>query len=102
MTIHDFDMARFLLGSEVVEVYTSGAVLVDRHRRSRRHRHRGAAHLRQRRSTSSTIAAAVCGYDQRVEILGSGGAIQTENSTPTQPSSAPATISAATCRYTSS
>ena len=29
MTIHDFDMARFLMGEEVVEVYATGAVLVD-------------------------------------------------------------------------
>mgnify|MGYP001371973216 FL=1 len=29
MTIHDFDMARYLSGSEVVEVYTNAAVLVD-------------------------------------------------------------------------
>jgi myo-inositol 2-dehydrogenase/D-chiro-inositol 1-dehydrogenase len=29
MTIHDFDLARFLAGSEVEEVYTSGAVRVD-------------------------------------------------------------------------
>ena len=29
MTIHDFDMARFLVGAEVVEVYTQAAVTVD-------------------------------------------------------------------------
>ena len=29
MTIHDFDMARFLVGSEVEEVYAAGGVLVD-------------------------------------------------------------------------
>jgi myo-inositol 2-dehydrogenase / D-chiro-inositol 1-dehydrogenase len=29
MTIHDFDMARYLSGSEVSEVYAAGAVLVD-------------------------------------------------------------------------
>src|SRR5207245_5233090 len=29
MTIHDFDMARFLVGDEVEEVYTAGAVMVD-------------------------------------------------------------------------
>src|ERR1039458_8048477 len=28
MTIHDFDMARYLMGSEVTEVYTRAAVLV--------------------------------------------------------------------------
>src|SRR5438132_1055706 len=29
MTIHDFDMARFLIGDEVEEVYTAGAVTID-------------------------------------------------------------------------
>lgn len=29
MTIHDFDMARYLAGSDVTEVYASGAVLID-------------------------------------------------------------------------
>jgi myo-inositol 2-dehydrogenase/D-chiro-inositol 1-dehydrogenase len=29
MTIHDFDMARFLSGSEVSEVHAYGTVLVD-------------------------------------------------------------------------
>src|SRR5207249_8756848 len=29
MTIHDFDMARFLIGDEVDEIYTAGAVMVD-------------------------------------------------------------------------
>ena len=29
MTIHDFDMARYLTGSEVTEVYASGSVLID-------------------------------------------------------------------------
>src|SRR5258706_1047234 len=29
MTIHDFDMARFLIGREVEEVYTAAAVMVD-------------------------------------------------------------------------
>ena len=29
MTIHDFDMARYVTGSEVVEVFARGAVRVD-------------------------------------------------------------------------
>ena len=36
MVIHDFDMARFVTGSEVVEVYARGSVRVDpAHRRGR-------------------------------------------------------------------
>lgn len=29
MTIHDFDTARFLIGDEVEEIYTSAAAMVD-------------------------------------------------------------------------
>jgi len=29
MTIHDFDMARYLIGSEVTEIYAAGGVMVD-------------------------------------------------------------------------
>ncbi len=51
MMIHDFDMARFLLGEEPVEVHAVGSVLVDpgdRQGRRRRHRDGDDAHrLRQ-------------------------------------------------------
>ncbi len=41
MTIHDFDMARYLVGREVTELYAAGGVLVDPEiGRGRRHRHR--------------------------------------------------------------
>ncbi len=51
MTIHDFDMARFLIGSEVEEIYTAGGVMVDPDdRRSRRPRYGGdCAALQERR-----------------------------------------------------
>ena len=52
MTIHDFDMARFVAGSEVVEVYARGArARRPGHRRGRRRRHR-----RRRRSSTRTAA----------------------------------------------
>ena len=48
MMIHDFDMARFVTGSEVVEVFARGAVRVEPVvRRGRRHRH-GTGHARAR------------------------------------------------------
>ena len=41
MMIHDFDMASFVTGSEVVEVFARGAVRIDpSFARGRRHRHR--------------------------------------------------------------
>ena len=51
MTIHDFDMARYVTGSEVVEVYARGAVRITPELgRARRRRHRGRdARPRERR-----------------------------------------------------
>ena len=52
MTIHDFDMARFVTGSEVVEVFARGAVRVDPafgERGRRRHRD---GHARARRTAA--------------------------------------------------
>ncbi len=85
MTIHDFDMARFLLGSEVVEVYTSSAVLVDPAigEAATSTPALRPAHLRQRRSASSTIAAAPSTATTNVSKSSvPGGAIQTENKYP--------------------
>ena len=47
MTIHDFDMARYVTGSDVVEVFARGAVRIDRARRAGRRRH-GRRHARAR------------------------------------------------------
>ncbi|HWQ14131.1 MAG TPA: inositol 2-dehydrogenase [Roseiflexaceae bacterium] len=85
MAIHDWDMARFLTGSEIEEVYVQGGVLVDPAI--------GAAgdidtHVTLLRFASGAIGTvdnsrrAVYGYDQRVEVFGSAGAIQTENNYP--------------------
>jgi myo-inositol 2-dehydrogenase / D-chiro-inositol 1-dehydrogenase len=85
MAIHDWDMARFLTGSEIEEVYVQGGVMVDPAI--------GAAgdidtHVTLMRFASGAIGTvdnsrrAVYGYDQRVEVFGSAGAIQTGNSYP--------------------
>ena len=66
MMIHDFDMARFLAGSEVTEVnaigslkFANGAIgVIDNSRK------------------------AVYGYDQRVEVFGSEGCAEDQNDTP--------------------
>ena len=76
MTIHDFDMARFVTGSEVV-----GGVRARRRarrsgvRRGGRRRH-GGGHARARERLPDAIdnsRQAVYGYDQRVEVFGSRG-----------------------------
>jgi myo-inositol 2-dehydrogenase / D-chiro-inositol 1-dehydrogenase len=86
MTIHDFDMARFLSGSEVVEVFARGAVLVDPAI--------GAAGDIDTAIITLTFAngclgvidnsrKAAYGYDQRVEVFGSGGSAACTNDQPT-------------------
>lgn len=95
MTIHDFDMARFLIGDEVEEVYTAAGVLVDPAIGAAGDLDTALIVLRFRNGVIGTIdncRQAAYGYDQRVEILGSAGKIATENCFPNQ-----ATISTADC-----
>ena len=82
MTIHDFDMARFVAKSEVVEVYRArlGAHR-PRLRRGRRRGHGGVL-LEHENGCFTTIdnsRQAVYGYDQRVEVFGSAGMAASEN-----------------------
>lgn len=82
MTIHDFDMARFLAGSEVEEVYTTAGVMVDPAIGEAGDVDTAVIVLRFASGAIGTIdnsRRAVYGYDQRVEVLGSAGAIRTEN-----------------------
>lgn len=87
MTIHDFDMARFLIGSEVESVYAAGAVRVDPEIGKAGDLDTALIVLHFKNGVIGTIdnsRKAVYGYDQRVEILGSKGAITTENWYPNQ------------------
>ncbi len=83
MTIHDFDMARYLLG-DVEEVYTTGAVLVDPAIGEAGDIDTAVVSLRFKSGAIGTIdnsRRAIYGYDQRVEVFGSGGMIQAANNT---------------------
>ena len=85
MTIHDFDMARFLVGSEVEEVFTAAGVMVDPAIGEAGDVDTAVIMLRFANGVIGTIdnsRRAVYGYDQRVELLGSAGAIKTENNYP--------------------
>ena len=87
MTIHDFDMARFLIGDEVEEVFVAGGVMVDPAIGAAGDLDTAVIVLRFRSGAIGTIdncRQAAYGYDQRVEILGSLGKIATENLTPTR------------------
>jgi myo-inositol 2-dehydrogenase/D-chiro-inositol 1-dehydrogenase len=87
MTIHDFDMARFLIGDEVEEIYTAGAVMVDPEIGKAGDLDTALIVLRFKNGVIGTIdnsRQAAYGYDQRVEILGSAGSIATGNNYPNQ------------------
>jgi myo-inositol 2-dehydrogenase / D-chiro-inositol 1-dehydrogenase len=87
MTIHDFDMARFLIGDEVEEIFVSGGVMVDPEIGAAGDLDTALIVLRFRNGVIGTIdncRQAAYGYDQRVEILGSLGKISTENLYPNQ------------------
>lgn len=85
MTIHDFDMARYLMGSEVVEVYTAAGVLVDPAIGEAGDVDTAVITLRFENGAIGTIdnsRQAVYGYDQRAEVFGSGGMVSTLNNLP--------------------
>ncbi|GAB1475585.1 inositol 2-dehydrogenase [Bacillota bacterium] len=85
MTIHDFDMARFITGSEADEIYVAGAVLVDPAIGK-------AGDIDTALITIKFENGAICnidnsrkaayGYDQRVEAFGAKGKIETSNDLP--------------------
>jgi myo-inositol 2-dehydrogenase/D-chiro-inositol 1-dehydrogenase len=84
MMIHDFDMARFLIGDEVEEMYTAAGVLADPEIGEAGDLDTAVVVLRFRNGTIDNSRNAVFGYDQRVEILGSKGKIATENRFPNE------------------
>jgi myo-inositol 2-dehydrogenase/D-chiro-inositol 1-dehydrogenase len=82
MTIHDFDMARYLVGKEVVEVYAKGAVLVDPNIGVIGDIDTAVVTLTYTDGTMAVIdnsREAAYGYDQRVEVFGSKGMVQSNN-----------------------
>jgi myo-inositol 2-dehydrogenase/D-chiro-inositol 1-dehydrogenase len=84
MTIHDFDMARFLLG-EVDEIYAAAGVLVDPKIGAAGDVDTAMITLKFRNGALGVIdnsRQAVYGYDQRVEVFGSQGSARSENRYP--------------------
>ncbi len=85
MTIHDFDMARYLISSEVEEVYVAAGVMVDPAIGEAGDVDTAIITLRFENGVIGTIdnsRRAVYGYDQRVEVFGSGGMVTVSNKTP--------------------
>jgi myo-inositol 2-dehydrogenase / D-chiro-inositol 1-dehydrogenase len=82
MTIHDFDMARYVTGSEVVEVFARGAVHVDPEFGEAGDVDTALVTLVHESGCLTAIdnsRQAVYGYDQRVEVFGSRGMAASEN-----------------------
>ena len=82
MTIHDFDMARWLLGEEPVAVSAHAAVLTDPAIRAAGDFDSANVLLETasgRQAVITNSRRATYGYDQRVEVLGSGGMVAAEN-----------------------
>lgn len=85
MTIHDFDMAQFLLGEEIVEVCAMASVLVDPAIGKAGDFDSAQVMLKTasgRQAMISNSRRATYGYDQRIEVHGSLGAVSAENQRP--------------------
>jgi myo-inositol 2-dehydrogenase/D-chiro-inositol 1-dehydrogenase len=87
MMIHDFDMARWLLGSEPTAVFATGSCLVDKAIGD-------AGDVDTAAVILQTGSGAICqisnsrrctyGYDQRIEVFGEKGMLRADNETATR------------------
>ena len=85
MMIHDFDMVRYLSGSEVIEVNAYGSVLVDPEIGKAGDVDTAIVSLKFANGALGVIdnsRKAVYGYDQRVEVFGSKGQAVAANDKP--------------------
>jgi myo-inositol 2-dehydrogenase/D-chiro-inositol 1-dehydrogenase len=82
MTIHDFDMARFLLGEEPASITAQASVLVDRKIGELGDYDSASVMIETASGKHCTISnsrRATYGYDQRIEVHGSRGMVAAEN-----------------------
>jgi myo-inositol 2-dehydrogenase/D-chiro-inositol 1-dehydrogenase len=82
MTIHDFDMARYISGKQVKEVFSRGAILVDPEIGKAGDLDTAITTLIFEDNTMAVIdncRKAVYGYDQRLEVFGSKGMLMADN-----------------------
>lgn len=84
MTIHDFDMVRYLAGCDAVEVYVNAGVMVDKAIGEAGDVDTAVIVLKMENGSIAVIdnsRKAVYGYDQRAEVFGSKGMVATANDT---------------------
>ncbi|VAW21424.1 hypothetical protein MNBD_ALPHA12-649 [hydrothermal vent metagenome] len=82
MSIHDFDMARFLIGEEIETVMASASVLVDKEIGELGDFDSASIILTTasgRQCAISNSRRATYGYDQRIEVHGSLGMVRAQN-----------------------
>ncbi len=87
MTIHDFDLARYLTGEEIVEVAAFGGCLIDPAIGEAGDIDIATIMLKFQSGAIGVVEntrATPYGYDQRVEILGSNASVESENMTPSR------------------
>lgn len=86
MTIHDFDLARFMLGEEPVEVFAVGGRLIDPAMMGELGDYDSAMVIMRtasgRQCHINNSRSATYGYDQRVELVGKAGMIVSGNRRP--------------------
>ena len=84
MTIHDFDMVRYLAGCDAEEIYVQSAVLVDPAIGEAGDVDTAIITLKMENGAIAVIdnsRRAAYGYDQRAEVFGSKGMVATANDT---------------------
>ena len=87
MLIHDFDIFRWILDDDARTVHASASCLVDPAIAEAGDADSTAVTIRTKRGRLcqiNTSRRAAYGYDQRFEVLGSGGMLQAGNHTPTE------------------
>jgi myo-inositol 2-dehydrogenase / D-chiro-inositol 1-dehydrogenase len=85
--IHDFDVCRWILGDEAQTVYAAASCLVDPAIAKAGDADTTAVTIRTRKGRLcqiNTSRRAAYGYDQRFEVLGSGGMLAAGNHRPTE------------------
>lgn len=85
MTIHDFDMARYIMGKEVKQVYASAAVFLGDDIKDANDVDTAVITLKFEDDSMAVIdnsRKAVYGYDQRLEVFGSNGMVNVDNNKP--------------------
>ncbi len=85
MTIHDFDLARYVVGSEVTALYATGSVLINPAIGDAGDVDTAVIVMHHENGAMTVIdnsREAVYGYDQRLEVFGSMGVVTCENTFP--------------------